>query len=136
MVNATCLAASNNQNRYDAMSGAILGAAQDENRASKRKPFFRMVRVVLASGTIVEVPPFDISHDGIGLILDIDVKRGTKLSMSFPLPLGPDNIVDIEVTGICTHSHLSGKAGGFKTGMQFQEPSSHIAEALKIYMDL
>lgn len=118
------------------MSDAILGAAQDDNRTSRRKPFFRMVRVVLPSGTVVDVPPFDISHDGIGLILDIEVKRGTKLSLSFPLPLGPENLVDIAVTGVCTHSHLSGKAGGFKTGLQFQEPASRVTDALRTYMDL
>lgn len=118
------------------MSSAVLGAVQDDNRVSRRKPFFRMVRVVLPSGTMVDVPPFDISHDGIGLVLDIDVKRGTQLSLSFPLPLGPDNLVDIQVTGICTHSHLSGKAGGFKTGLQFHEPTAHVTEALKAYMDI
>jgi hypothetical protein len=118
------------------MSSAVLATAHEEKRTSRRKPFFRMVRLVLPSGTAINVPPFDISLEGIGLILDIEMKRGSKVQLSFPLPLSPDNQVDVSVAGICTHSHLSGKAGGFKTGMQFDGASSRVIDALKAYMDL
>jgi len=118
------------------MTTAMLAAAQDNKRLTRRKPFFRMVRIVLASRTSHSVPPFDISDEGIGLILDFEIKRGTSAKLAFPLSLGPENQVDIEVTAVCTHSHLSGKAGGFKTGMQFLNPPSRVIEALKAFMDL
>lgn len=114
----------------------MLAAAQEEKRATRRKPFFRTVRVVLSSGTEYRVPPFDISHEGIGLILDFDIRRGTRATLRFPLLMDPENTVDIEVSSMCTRSHLSGKAGGFKTGMQFLDMSSRVAEAIKTFMEL
>ncbi len=118
------------------MTNAMLATAQEDKRSTRRKPFFRTVRIVLASGAKLCVPPFDISDEGIGLILDNELKRGTSVKLSFLLPLGPENLVDVEVTGVCTHSHLSGKAGGFKTGMQFQNAPSRVSEALKEFMAL
>jgi len=116
------------------MTNATLAAAQEHKRSTRRKPFFRMVRIVLISGATLNAPPFDISDEGIGLILDMELKRGTSVKLAFPLPLGPENLVDIEVTAVCTHSHLSGKAGGFKTGMQFRNAPSPVIEALKAFM--
>lgn len=118
------------------MSSALLGTNHADKRASRRKPFFRSVRMVMPSGTVIGAPPFDISNEGIGLILDIEIKRGTKARLFFPLPLGPDNLVAIEVAAMCMHSHLSGKAGGFKTGMQFLDVSSQANEAIKAFMDI
>ncbi len=118
------------------MINSSLAATLVDKRASRRKPFFRAVRIVLSSGASLSAPPFDISDGGIGLILDMELKRGANAKLTFPLQLGPENLVSIEVNGVCTRSHLSGKAGGFKTGFEFVNVSSRVSEALKEFMAL
>lgn len=81
-------------------------------------------------------PLFDISHEGIGMILDVDIRRGTHARLYFPLPMSPEHVVDIVVIGVCTHSHLSGKVGGFKTGMKYVDAPSQMTEAIKAFMAL
>jgi len=103
-------------------------------RAQGRRRFFRPVTVLLDGQPAFEARPFDISNEGVGITIDTCLTRGTSCAVSFQLPLGDGADFTVEVSAVVVYSMLSGKMGGFKTGMQFKDPTAKVADAILAYV--
>jgi len=104
------------------------------HRAQTRRRFFRPVTVLLNGQAAFEARPFDISNEGVGITIDTCLKQGTSCAVSFQLPLGDGADFTVEVSAVVIYSMLSGKMGGFKTGMQFKDPTAKVADAILAYV--
>jgi hypothetical protein len=103
-------------------------------RAQSRRRFFRPVTVLLNGQPAFEARPFDISNEGVGITIDTCLKQGTSCALSFQLPLGGGAEFTVDVSAVVVYSMLSGKMGGFKTGMQFKNPTAKVADAILAYV--
>jgi len=106
----------------------------DGRRAQGRKRFFRPVTVVLDGQPAFEARPFDISNEGVGITIDTCLANGTSCALSFQLPLANGAVFPVKVSAVVIYSMLSGKMGGFKTGMQFKNPTAKVADAILAYV--
>jgi len=116
------------------MSAALIAQSVEARRGQERRRFFRRVMVVLNGQPAFEARPFDISNEGVGITIDFCLARGTSCALSFQLPVAGDALFTVEVTAVVVYSTLSGQMGGFKTGMQFQNPTAQVASAIQTYV--
>jgi len=103
-------------------------------RAQGRRRFFRPVTVLLDGQPAFEARPFDISNEGVGITIDTCLTRGTSCALSFQLPLADGAVFTVDVSAVVIYSMLSGKMGGFKTGMQYLNPTAPVADAILAYV--
>lgn len=105
-----------------------------KQRDQTRRGFFRPVKISLQNQRTIEAWAFDISNEGVGVVMDVSLANATSCTLTFNLPLAPGATLAAEVGAVVAYSMLSGKMGGFKTGLQFVDPSAQVADALRGYL--
>jgi len=99
-----------------------------------RRGFFRSVTMSLRNQKLIEARPFDISNEGIGVTIDVSLAISTACTLTFKLPLDAGATFDVEVRAVVVYAMLSGRMGGFMTGLKFVEPSTRVADAIRGYV--
>lgn len=103
-------------------------------RDQTRRGFFRSVKISLPNRRTIEARPFDISIEGMGLTIDISLPSNTSCTLAFKLPLAAGETINVEVGAVVVYNMLSGKVGGFKTGLKFVDPPAPVADAIRAYL--
>jgi len=116
------------------MNAEQFAESAEGRRAQGRRRFFRPVTVLLDGQPAFEARPFDISNEGVGITIDTCLAQGTSCAVSFQLPLGDGVVFTVDVSAVVIYSVLSGKMGGFKTGMQYRNPTAPVASAILAYV--
>lgn len=103
-------------------------------RDQTRRGFFRSVNLSLRDQQLIEARAFDISNDGMGVTIDVSLAKSTSCTLTFKLPLDAGATFAVEVRAVVVYAMLSGKMGGFMTGLQFVDPSTQVADAIRRYV--
>jgi hypothetical protein len=116
---------------------AVKFGQKQKRRDNTRRGFFRRVDIAMDNRAPIEARSFDISAEGVGVIIDVSLANSTSCTLTFHLPLASSDAGEtlaIELRAVVIYSMLSGKMGGFKTGMKIIDPSEKVSDAIRSFL--
>ena len=108
---------------------------QLQRRATARRSLRGDAQLLLSNTETFDGRTLDISADGLGLVMPVNVPEKLACTVKFSIPSTAAHRLWFEAKAAVVHSVLSGREDGFKIGLQFRRPSSELASAIRAYVE-
>lgn len=106
-----------------------------ERRISFRKPLRTPVAVSLrGSGGFIRARSLDLSSDGLGLVMEASLPKGTLCRVHFNLGFRDGSQAAVVAEASIAYCVLSQEHDGFKTGAAFQDLTAESRAALQRFL--
>lgn len=100
---------------------AVEGVTHHERRKHARRILRAPALVRVGDGPIQRCRTLDVSVSGLGLLIPLNPRQGTRCVLSFHMPPGDDRLPPWTTPAVAMHSIYDGTENGFKVGMQFSD---------------
>ncbi len=102
-----------------------------DRRAHPRHPFRTAATLTLSDNTVIQARTLDISASGAGVVSDLNLKVGAKVTLRMRVPARPSGSAAFEARASVANCTLASSDGGFRLGLEFEPLDSAAQAALK-----
>jgi c-di-GMP-binding flagellar brake protein YcgR len=106
-----------------------------ERRKADRKLLRSPARLVFEGHSEIHGRTADISVGGIGVLLQVNLRKHMRCEVTFELPVGDGDILLVSSQAMITGVVLGPEKEGFRTGLQFIDLEPHAAAAIARFVE-